>query len=70
MTDEERLDFTHDLMDYDDLPTCEHCGKPLTSDLDKEVSWIGMGPEQAAQLGAMLIQKARQVSKVPLAVTI
>lgn len=32
-------------------------------DFGKLVSWIGMGPEQAAQLGALLIHKARQISK-------
>lgn len=39
-------------------------------DFGKLVSWVGMGPEQAAQLGSLLIQKARQVSKQPIAVTI
>lgn len=37
---------------------------------NKPVSWMGMGPEDAVRLAALLIEKARAVSKVPLTVKV
>ena len=39
-------------------------------DFGKDVSWLGMGPEQAVHLATMLIEKARAVSKTPLTVSL
>lgn len=39
-------------------------------DFGKNLSWLGMGPEQAVHLAKMLIEKARAVSKEPLTVSL
>jgi len=39
-------------------------------DFGKEVTWIGMGPEQAVALAEKLIEKAKMVATKPLTVKI